>query len=69
MTSPDRGYEAALAALSTLITRRKRADGSNWGDAFSLMQEYFQVTSSSGRSVAQTVVAFAHRTIHIHVRI
>eukprot|EP00850_Spirogloea_muscicola_P003276 SM000013S26445 [mRNA] locus=s13:427204:431589:+ [translate_table: standard] len=36
----DRGWEAALRALSTLITRRKRADGSNWGDAFSLMLDY-----------------------------
>eukprot|EP00850_Spirogloea_muscicola_P001235 SM000004S15105 [mRNA] locus=s4:1260745:1265088:- [translate_table: standard] len=39
----DRGYEAALRALSTLITRRKRADGSNWGDAFSLMLDYVRM--------------------------
>eukprot|EP00897_Mesotaenium_endlicherianum_P007724 jgi/Mesen1/6980/ME000362S06109 len=39
----DGNYEAALQALSTLITRRKRADGSNWGDAFALMDEYIKI--------------------------
>lgn len=33
----------ALAALSGLITQRKRADASNWGDAFSLMETYVQM--------------------------
>ncbi|GJP29527.1 hypothetical protein CLOM_g17046 [Closterium sp. NIES-68] len=43
-----RGYEAALAALSGLINQRKRADGSNWGDAFALMRSYVKVLDLEG---------------------
>ena len=43
------GFEDALAALSSLINRRKRADGSNWGDAFALMYKYVEVRDFDGR--------------------
>ncbi|GAQ83711.1 folylpolyglutamate synthase [Klebsormidium nitens] len=42
-SSEERGFEAALEAISSLITRRKRADGSNWGDAFALMDTYIKI--------------------------
>ena len=43
------GFEEALAALSSLINQRKRADGSNWGDAFALMYKYVEVRDMGGR--------------------
>lgn len=42
--SSDRSYDAAIKAVSTLITQRRRANGSNWGDYFSLMHEYLRVS-------------------------
>jgi hypothetical protein len=45
-SADDRGFEAALEAISSLITRRKRADGANWGDAFALMDTYLKVCAS-----------------------
>lgn len=36
-------YEAALDALSSLISRRTRADGSNKGDGFDVMFDYLKV--------------------------
>ncbi|CAI5524028.1 unnamed protein product [Closterium sp. Naga37s-1] len=38
-----RGYEAALVALSGLISPQKRADGRNWADDFALMRSYVKV--------------------------
>lgn len=50
MTSAENGvdcsqsdYERALEALSTLETRRVRADESNNGDGFDVMYEYLKV--------------------------
>lgn len=43
MASDERAFEEALVALGGLINQRKRADGSNWGDAFALMNEYVRV--------------------------
>lgn len=36
-------YEAALDALSSLISGRTRADGSNKGDGFDVMFDYLKV--------------------------
>ena len=36
-------YEEAMEALSSLITRRTRADDSNVGDQFSLLYDYLKV--------------------------
>ncbi|KAL0922362.1 hypothetical protein M5K25_006341 [Dendrobium thyrsiflorum] len=41
--SPARTYEEALNCLSSLITRRTRADGANKGDHFDLMFEYLKI--------------------------
>ncbi|KAI5070490.1 hypothetical protein GOP47_0014833 [Adiantum capillus-veneris] len=38
-----RDYGAALEALSSLITKRSRGDGTNRGDSFDLMPRYLQV--------------------------
>ncbi|KAJ7533027.1 hypothetical protein O6H91_13G030300 [Diphasiastrum complanatum] len=38
-----RGYEAALMALSSLITKRKRGDDSNKGDNFYYMNRYLEI--------------------------
>ncbi|KAH0462330.1 hypothetical protein IEQ34_009905 [Dendrobium chrysotoxum] len=40
---PSTAYEEALDRLSSLITRRTRADGSNKGDNFDLMFEYLKI--------------------------
>ncbi|MQL86772.1 hypothetical protein Taro_019297 [Colocasia esculenta] len=40
---PPSPYEEALACLSSLITRRTRADGANKGDRFDLMFDYLQM--------------------------
>ncbi|XP_020703144.1 folylpolyglutamate synthase isoform X2 [Dendrobium catenatum] len=40
---PSTAYEEALNCLSSLITRRTRADGSNKGDNFDLMFEYLKI--------------------------
>lgn len=37
-------YEVALAALSSLITKRSRADKSNKGDRFELVFDYLKVS-------------------------
>lgn len=37
-------YEEALAALSSLITKRSRADKSNKGDRFELVFDYLKVS-------------------------
>ncbi len=39
-------YEEALAALSSLITKRSRADHSNKGDRFELLFDYIKVIFS-----------------------
>lgn len=36
-------YEEALEALSSLIIRRTRADGTNFGDQFDVLFEYLKV--------------------------
>lgn len=36
-------YEEAMEALSSLITRRTRADASNVGDQFDLLFDYLKV--------------------------
>ena len=38
-------YEEALAALSSLITKRSRADKSNKGDRFEIVFDYLKVFS------------------------
>ena len=43
MAIVTRDYTAALEALSSLITKKTRGDGSNRGDAFHLMSHYVQV--------------------------
>ena len=40
---PATPYEKALAALSSLITKRSRADKSNNGDRFDLLFDYLKV--------------------------
>ena len=40
-------YEAAMEALSSLITRRKRGDGSSRGSKFDLMFKYLEVIAIS----------------------
>ncbi|CAI7806917.1 unnamed protein product [Closterium sp. NIES-54] len=42
----SRGYEAALAALSGLISPQKRADGRNWAHDFALMRSYVKVAAT-----------------------
>ena len=39
----DQEYQAALDALSTLISGRQRADGKNWAHAFDMMKVYLEV--------------------------
>lgn len=38
-------YEEAMEALSSLITKRSRADKSNKGDKFELLFDYIKVVS------------------------
>lgn len=38
-------YETAMEALSSLITRRRRGDGSNRGGKFHLMSRYMKVSA------------------------
>ncbi|MCO5589365.1 hypothetical protein L7F22_043332 [Adiantum nelumboides] len=52
-----RDYPAALDALSSLITRRARGDGTNRGDAFDLMPRYLQV---SGLNEALSELSIIH---------
>lgn len=40
----DSSYEEALSALSSLITKRSRADKSNKGDRFELVFDYLKVS-------------------------
>jgi hypothetical protein len=40
-------YEAALAAIGTLIFSRKRADGTTWADDFNTMHTCIQVGASA----------------------
>lgn len=42
-TSSLTPYEEAMEALSSLITRRTRADSTNMGDQFNVMFEYLKV--------------------------
>lgn len=39
----ERGFSAALDALATLITKRKRADRSNKGESFHLLYDYLKI--------------------------
>ncbi|KAJ6798606.1 folylpolyglutamate synthase-like isoform X2 [Iris pallida] len=41
--APPAAYEEALSCLSSLITRRTRADGFNKGDCFDLMLDYIKI--------------------------
>ena len=41
--SADRSYDAALRSLGSLISGKKRSDGSSWEHAYTLMQAYLQV--------------------------
>ncbi|KAJ0233783.1 Folylpolyglutamate synthase [Hirschfeldia incana] len=43
MTASGDSYEEALAALSSLITKRSRADKSNKGDRFELVFDYLKI--------------------------
>ncbi|XVF83757.1 hypothetical protein PTKIN_Ptkin16aG0518000 [Pterospermum kingtungense] len=43
MESAAARYEAALEALSSLITKRSRVDSSNYGDRFDLLFEYLKI--------------------------
>lgn len=59
-------YEEALSAISSLITRRTRADGTNKGDRFDLLRDYLKVGRSeffvSGDcSISQIVLTFVDR--------
>ncbi|ERN08073.1 hypothetical protein AMTRI_Chr08g203110 [Amborella trichopoda] len=42
-TQPNSQYEEALSTISSLITRRVRADGKNMGDQFDLMFQYIKM--------------------------
>lgn len=59
------GYEEALICLSSLITRRARADGSNKGDSFDLLFEYLKVPPLPPLplSLSLSVIKFAFRDI------
>lgn len=37
------GWQETEAALSALINGKRRADGANWADAFSMSQHYLKV--------------------------
>ena len=40
----DEEYQKGLDALSSLISRRVRADGKNWSHAFDMMKIYLEVS-------------------------
>ena len=41
--SNNHGWEETEAALSALINGKRRADGANWADAYSMSQHYLEV--------------------------
>jgi hypothetical protein len=42
-SSDDESWEKTEAALSALITGKRRADGANWADAYSMSKHYLEV--------------------------
>ncbi|KAF3780283.1 Folylpolyglutamate synthase [Nymphaea thermarum] len=52
-------YEEALSAISSLITRRTRADGTNKGDQFDLLYDYLKILELEGRLSKLNVIHVA----------
>jgi hypothetical protein len=46
-SSDDESWEKTEAALSALITGKRRADGANWADAYSMSKHYLEVRLSN----------------------
>lgn len=57
--SPSSSYESAMSALSSLITRRKRGDGSTRKQKFDLMFKYLEILGLEERMAELKVIHIA----------